>query len=375
MKAPDDKLLDLIYDAATEQALWAQVLTEIADLTNSQCGVLFGQSIGAKQVYFAYNGRCDPSYNAVYGERYVRNPLSQIMEHQPVGRVVFSDEIYDLSTLRRTAFFDEVLAPQDVPHTAMIALAAKDDFRAAFNICRSAGQGPFGEEERRTLEWLVPHLCRSLQLGFRIEAYRALQRAEYGMLDKLSVGVILLDRRSRIIYANAAAVSLASDEGPLRLRNEIVTTHSAPHSQRLGELIRMALLGAPAGAMSVPRPSDGHLVTIVVSSVRGRDVGRFADLDMPDAAVLLFVVDPTNRAGVPLPWIIDAYGLTFAEAKVALAASSGLTIPEAATQLGLSPNTIKTHLRRVFAKTGTGRQAELARLMASIGLLKAPDGT
>src|SRR5262249_17735737 len=116
---------------------------------------------------------------------------------------------------------------------------------------------------------------------------------------------------------------------------------------------------------------DGSLLTILVSSVRGRDVGRFADLSLPDAAVLLFIIDPANRAGIPLPWVMDGYGLTPAEARVALAASSGLTVPETAYQLGLSRNTIKTHLRKVFAKTGTSRQTELARLMASIGLLSA----
>jgi DNA-binding CsgD family transcriptional regulator len=123
--------------------------------------------------------------------------------------------------------------------------------------------------------------------------------------------------------------------------------------------------------MSVPQPGDDGLLTILVSSVRGRDIGRFADLGMPDAAVLLFIVDPANRAGIPVGWIVDAYGLTPAEARVALATSSGLTIPETALQLGVSTNTVKTHLRKVFAKTGTSRQAELARLIASIGLLGA----
>ena len=123
--------------------------------------------------------------------------------------------------------------------------------------------------------------------------------------------------------------------------------------------------------MSVPRPSDGDLLTILVSSVRGRDIDRFADLRMSDAAVLLFIVDPANRAGIPVSWIMDSYGLTRAEAKVALAASSGLTIPETATRAGVSENTIKTHLRRVYAKTGTTRQSELARLMASVGLFSA----
>jgi len=56
-------------------------------------------------------------------------------------------------------------------------------------------------------------------------------------------------------------------------------------------------------------------------------------------------------------------------------AASGATIPETASRLSVSPNTIKTHLRKVFAKTGTTRQTELARLLASIGLLKANGST
>src|SRR5262249_17240208 len=159
--------LDLIYDAAGEQELWCSVLTEIADLTNSVGGVLHGQSIGTEELFFSYNGRTSTEYNSVYGARHMQNPWALAMQSQPVGRIVFSDEIADLEAIRPTLFFDEVLGPQDVPHNAMIALAARDDFRAAFNLCRSARQGPFGEDERQFLAQLVPHLRRSIQLGFR----------------------------------------------------------------------------------------------------------------------------------------------------------------------------------------------------------------
>jgi DNA-binding CsgD family transcriptional regulator len=50
------------------------------------------------------------------------------------------------------------------------------------------------------------------------------------------------------------------------------------------------------------------------------------------------------------------------EARVALAAAPGNTVGETAKLLNLSPYTIKTHLRRVFAKTATARQAELSGL-------------
>jgi DNA-binding CsgD family transcriptional regulator len=58
---------------------------------------------------------------------------------------------------------------------------------------------------------------------------------------------------------------------------------------------------------------------------------------------------------------------------VALAVSSGTTISDTARRLRISPNTVKTHLRRVFGKTGTSRQAELSRLMATISLARGSE--
>ena len=90
----------------------------------------------------------------------------------------------------------------------------------------------------------------------------------------------------------------------------------------------------------------------------------------------MFAIDPANRRSIPLSHIMDGYGLTRAEARVALAISSGNTVAETAQLLKLSPNTIKTHLRHVFTKTATERQAELAGLIASVGSVRVlgPEG-
>jgi DNA-binding CsgD family transcriptional regulator len=125
--------------------------------------------------------------------------------------------------------------------------------------------------------------------------------------------------------------------------------------------------------IALPHPHDGRLFTVLASSVRSRDIDRFRGFGPRDAAAMLVIHDPAQPMQVPAEWIMDAYGLTLAEARVALCAASGATIPEAAHRLNVSPNTIKTHLRKVFAKTGASRQAELARLMASIGLMR-PNG-
>lgn len=183
--------------------------------------------------------------------------------------------------------------------------------------------------------------------------------------------MVVLDRRARILFANRAMRQFEM-EGILNLRH-ILSTYSQSHSRRLAELISAALLGAPVGTMSMPRPASGRLLTILVSSIRSRDLGRLSDAGLGDVAVMLFVVDPASRSSIPVAQMMNAYGLTQAEARVALTASSGSTIIETAQLLGLSPNTVKTHLRRVFAKTATGRQAELARLIAAIGGVRLVD--
>ncbi|MBR0869834.1 helix-turn-helix transcriptional regulator [Bradyrhizobium tropiciagri] len=363
-----DRVLDLIYDAAAENELWADALTAVADLTHSEGGILFGQSFTAQKIYFDFNGRLDETCNRAYQERHMRNPWSAYMERQPVGRLVSSDQAIEVAELRKSAFYDEVLRPQGIAHNGMMALAAKEDFRAAFNMCRSERDGPHDDEEQRLLEWLSPHLCRSVTLGFRIDGYLAMQHAAFDVLERLSDGVIVLDRRLRVSFANAAARRFAA-EGLLRLQ-QAVATYSISHSQRLAELMRSAQQGSAGGTMSLPHNADGRLLTILATSVRSKDLGRLSDAGVKDAAVLLFVIDPAARRAIPLAQLMDAYGLTQAEARVALAASSGNTIVETAQLLKLSPNTIKTHLRRVFAKTATARQAELAGLIAAVGSVR-----
>ncbi len=365
-----EKLLDQIYDAASDNDLWSAVLTEIADLTRSQGGMLFGQSLGAQKVYFDFNGRLSEECNRVYQERHMRNDWSMRMEHRPVGQLVFSDDILDLASLQKTAFFDEVLRPQDLAHNAMMALAAKDDFRAAFNICRSPKVGAFGAEEREILEWLQPHLRRSVSLGFQFETYQALSKVGFNVVDRMSDGVIVFDRSGRIVYSNPAADAFGGIGGVLDFsRRRTLTVRAKGHDRIFSDLLQAVLSGKPAAAMSIPHSSEGGSLTLVLSSVRGRDLARFSDQRVKDAVAVLLIIDPLKRISVPAGRLREAYGLTGMEAKVALEIASGKTLPDIAKQLDLSRNTVKSHLLKTFGKIGVSRQTELAVLIASIGVL------
>jgi DNA-binding CsgD family transcriptional regulator len=64
-----------------------------------------------------------------------------------------------------------------------------------------------------------------------------------------------------------------------------------------------------------------------------------------------------------------AFGLTAAEARVAALVASGLSGPQAAKVLGVTPATVKTHLSHAFEKTGTRSQVGLARLLSALPIL------
>jgi len=89
-------------------------------------------------------------------------------------------------------------------------------------------------------------------------------------------------------------------------------------------------------------------------------------LGSPPIAALVFISDP---AKVPLSRssvLRTLYGLTPAEGRVADMLLQGTEIPEAAARLGITLETCRLHVKRILAKTGASRQAELVRLMVSL---------
>jgi len=186
------------------------------------------------------------------------------------------------------------------------------------------------------------------------------------VLDHLSAGVALLDSKLNVQFANKAFRAMAS-EGALALRGRTLSSRSSSHARTLDRITRSALRGAPGGGtMAIPHPDDGRLITILVTPARGDDLDDFAGLHVQDSAAIVFMLDPARPSALPPRWIMDAYRLTMAEAQVALQASLGRSVSDIGVRLEISPNTVKTHLRHIFAKTGVRGQAELVGLIAAL---------
>jgi DNA-binding CsgD family transcriptional regulator len=82
------------------------------------------------------------------------------------------------------------------------------------------------------------------------------------------------------------------------------------------------------------------------------------------AIAALFVHKAALQAPSPPEVIAKTYKLTPSELRVLLGIVQLGSVPETAATLGLGKATVRTHLLRLYAKTGTGHQAELVKLVA-----------
>lgn len=355
-------VLDLVYDAAADSALWPSAITAVADFCGGAGGVLFGHSVREGVVAFEYSGRMDEHCNALYKAHHVVNDWSAHMATRTTGETVLSDQILPIERLRRTAFYDEVLRPQSVVRNAMTPLARSGSFQASFDLVRTERQGAFEPRHLARLREVVPHLQRSLRLARRIEGYQALHKGQQDALERLSSGVVLLDREARVLYANKAAQALFGSGCGLTVQAGVLGCREPVQRHRLDTLRKAVLGGQPAASTSLAGES-GRPLTLILSSIRGRDLDRFSSFGIADPAAMLFISDARGAMGMSAERVRAAFGLSAAEARVALAAGEGGTVAEIAHGLNLSPNTVKTHLSHVFGKMGITGRVQLVKLL------------
>jgi DNA-binding CsgD family transcriptional regulator len=85
--------------------------------------------------------------------------------------------------------------------------------------------------------------------------------------------------------------------------------------------------------------------------------------------ILIVTVIGERKAEKPSVDLLKAiFSLTPAEARVATLFGSGFRVSQVAERLGVSKETVRSHIKHVFAKIGVSRQSHLARLLATLHL-------
>lgn len=178
-------------------------------------------------------------------------------------------------------------------------------------------------------------------------------------------GLVLVDASARLLSANTAARDIMA-RGGLRVDNDSVRTEIASETKMLHGLIRECSRGEAGAQLNYAIAArDGRpALSLLVKCLANQCTHASGE---NEAIIGIFIADP-ERIPVPAPaQLQQQFGLTPSEALVALEILSTDGVPATAARLGITIGTVKTHLIRIFSKTGTRRQSELVRLLLAIG--------
>lgn len=147
--------------------------------------------------------------------------------------------------------------------------------------------------------------------------------------------------------------------GPLRLSAGRIAAVARDDDAALRTALREAVVSGRDRVLVLGRDSETPAVVDVLPPLAGHG-HRFR----PYAVVLLRgrVADGAQRA----PILKQLYGLTAAEASIALAVTEGAPLGAIAARRGVAASTVRAQVKTIFAKVGVGRQVELVQRLAAV---------
>jgi DNA-binding CsgD family transcriptional regulator len=184
------------------------------------------------------------------------------------------------------------------------------------------------------------------------------------VLDRLPTGVVLIDQNKKIILANKCAQKLFHQKNGLHIKQNEVHATNLLDNRKFQELIREVSnvehgLEKSGGAVMVSRKSSEHAMPVLISPLSSKEFSY----ENRRAVAALFISDPD--LGIPGPQEIfrKLYGLTPSEARLSSALLQGKNVTQVARELHIKVNTVRSHLKSIFLKTGANRQSELIRIL------------
>lgn len=357
------ELIESIYDAGLHPGLWGDVVVKLNTFIGSQaCGLISKDPISKSGATHYYCG-VDPHYIRLYAETYSRyDPLARLPSYGEVRNI---PDLVNFDEYRRGRFYQEWLRPQGCVDVANVVLE-RSGSPCPMLMTVIPGREMLSAGKRARMQSLVPHVSRALMINRAVERKQQRSTALADVVDRLTTGVILLDSACNIIHRNPAAEAILAEADVLRAVSGRLVARSPEANLALRDIFRDAgeVAAAAASGRKIAMTShDGiHYVAHVIalpSLVRG------GAADRSSAVGALFVWKAELDGGKCAGLIDSAYELTPAELRVLLSIIDVGGVPETAAALGIAETTVKTHLHRVFVKTGVSRQADLVKLAAA----------
>jgi DNA-binding CsgD family transcriptional regulator len=359
-------LIGDIYEAILDKSVWSDVLGNVAQFVGAQAGALLWRNSSQSIDDIHTFGIKSPSLET-YKEQYaILDPTTKPLLLRDVGEVASTTDIISYSEYVESRFYTEWVKPQGFVDSWQASLDKSAPTSVHLIFWRNSKNGNESDATRDRMRFIVPHLRRAVLISNLVDHGKA-EAALFGdTLDGIAAGLFLVDASGRILHANASGQALLARGMVLRAYGGKLVSHDASVEQELYSVFDAVGAGQVAPGthtVAVPlttRHGDRYIAHVLplTSGLRRRAGAGYA------AAAAVFVQKALLDVPPPQEAIAKLYKLTPMELRVLFAIVQVGGVPEVAAMMGSSGSTIRTHLRRLFSKTGTDRQAELVKLVA-----------
>ncbi len=364
------KLAVSAYDAAAGELPWPSFLGGLAKVCSADSSALvtrdFDRGLHSLRASWNLHPDVDRLYERDYGALDVWAARARPI---PSGHVCVSESLCPFGELVTTQIYNDFMKRYGIAH-GLFAVAENDASGwASVSLYRELASGEFDESGLWIIKALVPHIQRAFKLHFQLSELKAYRGGVEEALNLLAWGVVFLGPAGEVLSMNKAAGELVNAKDGILFGAGRLGAAVRSESERLQAMIHGAVetgngKGASAGGTMLISRRERRPLSVTVAPLRGFDGG----ISRQPAAVV-FVSDPERNVELPETLLQRCYGLTRAEARLAMVLLEGCSLKEAADRCGVTHNTAKTELKIVFSKTQVKRQGELIRLLVgSAGL-------
>lgn len=365
---PDDQqrlsdLIGVIYDAAIDPSLWKCAIERTAHFVGGTGAALINKDVGARNAVIQHEFGFQRLPVALFEPIY---PAAEPHFLGDIEQPIATTDLIPFGELRQTELYRQWAQPQGLVDFISAVLDRTTISSAIFGVFRHERNGLVDEQARRQMRLIAPHIRRAVLISGMFE-FKAGEVATFiDALDGLSAGMYLVDADGRLIHANAAGSDILAGGDILRSASGRLVASDA----RVQRTFRDVFAAAGQGDAAVG-------IKGIAVSLTGEDGERYVAHALPltsgarrragiarAAAAALFVRRAALVASSASQVIGETFKLTPTELRVLLAITEVGGIPEVATALGVADTTIRTHVNRLFEKTGATRQADLVKLVA-----------
>jgi DNA-binding CsgD family transcriptional regulator/PAS domain-containing protein len=364
------KAIDAIYQSAAEPSHWPVALQLIADCLDDVGAILlYGKDDGGfGAIQSASLDVIADEYMREWSFRDIRAIRARERGYFFNRDVVTDRDVVSDEDIATDPFYSVLLRKHGLKYFAAATVSPDAKIEVAMSVQRATGKPAYTDAELDLVAQLGRHVERSLRLGIRLMDSELSKLGLGAALSRLGTGVFVLDSVGRVIFSNPKAESLLGD-GLEIVEEKLAAGSSALNSPASAAMKRLAAdyaedLLAGEKPIIVHRRTSGRPLALYVLpvSMAANSINQF----LTQARLLILVVDPDNNSPPDPSLIRDVLGLTLGEARVTALVGTGQSPRDAADELGITEESARTILKRVFSKVGVSRQGELAALLARL---------